>query len=167
MNITLLFFYNSRQTPAKCCCRIYSTQVIHSFHSRTICRVSKILYGSSLLVSLIHILHSRCCVAGSVPGRLASCVVTQPWYFMSYFIVCVFGYRCFPSQTSTRTENIFTVICLSLDGFIWNQHNGLARLVVHYAGVVEVMGSNPAQASIFFPSLIFTTAVNSLNPKSD
>ena len=30
--------------------RIYSTQVIHSFHSRTICRLSKILYGSSLLV---------------------------------------------------------------------------------------------------------------------
>ena len=87
---------------------------------------------------------------------------------MSYFIVCVFGYRCFPSQTSTRTENIFTVICLSLDGFIWNQHNGLARLVVHYVGVVEVMGSNPAQASVFFfPGLIFTTAVNSFNPKSD
>ena len=155
MNITLLFFYNSRQTPAKCCCRIYSTQVIHSFHSRTICRVSKILYGSSLLVSLIHILHSRCCAAGSVPGRLASCAVTQPWYFMSYFIVCVFGYRCFPSQTSTRTENIFTVICLSLDGFIWNQHNRSARLVEHCTGVVEVMGSNPAQASVFFSKPYF------------
>ena len=156
MNITLLFFYNSRQTPAKCCCRIYSTQVIHSFHSRTICRVSKILYGSSLLVSLIQILHSRCCVAGSVPGRLASCAVTQPWYFMSYFIVCVFGYRCFPSQTSTRTENIFTVICLSLDGFIWNQHNRSARLVEHCTGVVEVMGSNPAQASVFFFQALFS-----------
>ena len=156
MNITLLFSYNSRQTPAKCCCRIYSTQVIHSFHSRTICRVSKILYGSSLLVSLIHILHSRCCVAGSVPGRLASCAVTQPWYFMSYFIVCVFGYRCFPSQTSTRTENIFTVICLSLDGFIWNQHNRSARLVEHCTGVVEVMGSNPAQASVFFFQALFS-----------
>ena len=151
-----MFFYNSRQTPAKCCCRIYSTQVIHSFHSRTICRVSKILYGSSLLVSLIHILHSRCCVAGSVPGRLASCAVTQPWYFMSYFIVCVFGYRCFPSQTSTRTENIFTVICLSLDGFIWNQHNRSARLVEHCTGVVEVMGSNPAQASVFFFQALFS-----------
>ena len=147
--------------------RMYSTQVIHSFHSRTICRLSKILYGSLLLVSLIHILHSRCCMAGSVPGRLASCAVTQPWYFMSYFIVCVFDYRCFPSQTSTRTENIFTVICLSLDGFIRNQHNRSARLVEHCTGIVEVMGSNPAQASGFFPGLIFTTAVNSLNPKSD
>ena len=98
----------------------------------------------------------RCYVAGSVPGRLASCAVTQPWYFMSYFTVCVFGYRCFPSQTSTRTENIFTVICLSLDGFIWNQHNGLARLVVHYVGVVEVMGSNPAQASVFFFQALFS-----------
>ena len=135
---------------------MYSTQVIHSFHSRTICRLSKILYGSLLLVSLIHILHSRCCMAGSEPGRLASCVVTQPWYFMSCFIVCVFGYRCFPSQTSTRTENIFTVICLSLDGFIWNQHNGLARLVEHYVGVVEVMGSNPAQASVFFFQALFS-----------
>ena len=115
----------------------------------------------------IYPLLKRCYVAGSVPGWRTFWVVTQPWYFMSYFIVCVFGYRCFPSQTSTRTENIFTVICLSLDGFIWNQHNGLARLVVHYVGVVEVMGSNPAQASIFFPSPIFTTAVNSLNPKSD
>ena len=135
--------------------RMYSTQVIHSFHSRTICRLSKILYGSLLLVSLIHILHSRCCMAGSVPGWLASCVVTQPCYFRSCFIVCVFGYRCFPSQTSTRTENIFTVICLSLDGFIWNQHNRSARLVEHCAGVVEVMGSNPAQASVFFSKPYF------------
>ena len=30
MNITLLFFYNSRQTPAKCCCRIYIYIYIHA-----------------------------------------------------------------------------------------------------------------------------------------
>ena len=36
--------------------RTYSTQVIHSFHSRIICRLSKILYG---FVSVIHILYSK------------------------------------------------------------------------------------------------------------
>ena len=98
----------------------------------------------------------RCYVAGSVPGWRTFWVVTHPWYFMSCFIVCVFDYRCFPSQTSTRTENIFTVICLSLDGFIWNQHNRSARLVEHCTGVVEVMGSNPAQASVFFFQALFS-----------
>ena len=144
--------------------RTYSTRVIHSFHSRIICRLSKILYG---FVSVIHILYSKD-VAWLVlyqADALSELLLTRG-ILMSYFIVWVFGYRCSSSQTSTRTENIFTVICLSLDGFIWNQHNRSARLVEHCTGVVEVMGSNPAQASICLLSLIFTTAVNSLNPKS-
>ena len=39
--------------------------------------------------------------------------------------------------------------------WLQHQHNGLARLVVHYVGVVEVMGSNPAQASVFFSKPYF------------
>ena len=52
--------------------------------------------------------------------------------------------------------HIFTVICLSLHGFVWNQHNdqlpvGLqAKLVELCTGIAKVMGSNPIQAWIFF-----------------
>ena len=44
---------------------------------------------------------------------------------------------------------IFTVIYLSLHGFIWNQHKEqlpvglLAQLVEHCTSIAEVMGSNP------------------------
>ena len=47
---------------------------------------------------------------------------------------------------------------------IWNQHSDqlliglLAQLVERCTGIAEVMGLNPAQALIFFPGLIFTTA---------
>ena len=47
---------------------------------------------------------------------------------------------------------IFTVVCLSLHGFVWNQHSdqlpvGLqAKLVELCTGIAKVMGSNPVQA---------------------
>ena len=48
--------------------------------------------------------------------------------------------------------HIFTVICSSIDEFIWNQHNNqppvglLAQLVERWIGIAEVMDSSPVQA---------------------
>ena len=52
--------------------------------------------------------------------------------------------------------HIFTVIYLSIHGFIWYQRNdqlpvgSLALSVEHCTGITKVMGSNPVQAWIFF-----------------
>ena len=52
--------------------------------------------------------------------------------------------------------HIFLTVYSSLYGFIWNQHHDqlpvglLAQLVERCTGIVEVMGSNPVQAWIFF-----------------
>ena len=60
--------------------------------------------------------------------------------FMSLSAVHIYDFR------------IFTVVCLSLHGFVWNQHSdqlpvGLqAKLVELYTGIAKVMGSNPIQA---------------------
>ena len=51
---------------------------------------------------------------------------------------------------------ILTAVYSPLKGFIWNQHRNqlpvglLAQLVEHCSGIAEIMGSNPAQAWIFF-----------------
>ena len=53
---------------------------------------------------------------------------------------------------------------LSLEGFIWNQHNDqhpvglLAQLFERCTSIAEIMGSNPIQAWILFSGLIFITA---------
>ena len=52
--------------------------------------------------------------------------------------------------------HIFIVVYSPLHGFIWNQNDSqlpvglLAQLVERCIGIVEVMGSNPVQAWIFF-----------------
>ena len=133
--------------------RTYSTRVIPSIHVsyagfRRFCTVSYPSYISSTQKMLrgwfcTRLTHFLSCYSAVAFHVVRGCMC----FWLSLFSI---------ANQYKDWKYIYTLICLSLDGFIWNQHNGLARLVVHYVGVVEVMGSNPAQASIFFFQALFS-----------
>ena len=79
---------------------------------------------------------------------------------MCHFVFCLRN-EC---GSDLRSNEHYLNSALPTELTIWNQHSDqlliglLAQLVERCTGIAEVMGLNPAQALIFFPGLIFTTA---------